>query len=53
MFLLQEMPDVLFLKVDIEECEDITEKYNISSMPTFVFIKGGKVVCILLNSDII
>ncbi|XP_031847142.1 thioredoxin-T [Nomia melanderi] len=42
--LANEMPDVIFLKVDIEECEDITEKYNITSMPTFVFIKGGKVV---------
>lgn len=32
------------LKVDVDECEDIAVEYGVSSMPTFVFIKNGKVV---------
>lgn len=40
------MLDVVFLKVDVDACEDIAAEYEISSMPTFVFIKEGKVVCI-------
>ncbi|XP_076249166.1 thioredoxin-2 [Calliopsis andreniformis] len=42
--LAKSMPDVVFLKVDIDECEDIAAEYEITSMPTFVFIKGGKVL---------
>lgn len=32
---------IVVLKVDVDECENVTERYNITSMPTFVFIKGG------------
>lgn len=35
---------VLVLKVDVEECEEIAAEYNISSMPTFVFIKNKNVI---------
>lgn len=42
--LSKEMQDVLFLKVDVDECEDIAAEYEISSMPTFIFIKEGKVL---------
>ncbi|KAL2713491.1 thioredoxin-2-like [Vespula squamosa] len=40
--LAKETEDVIFLKVDVEECEDIVNKYKITNMPTFVFIKAGK-----------
>lgn len=33
---------IVVLKVDVDECEQLTERYNISSMPTFLFIKGGE-----------
>ncbi|KAK3921337.1 Thioredoxin-2 [Frankliniella fusca] len=39
-----EHPDVVFLKVDVDECEDIATEYNISAMPTFVFIKNKEKV---------
>lgn len=26
----------------MDECEDIAMEYNVSSMPTFVFIKGSQ-----------
>ena len=31
-------------QVDVDECEEIAMKYDISSMPTFVFIKKGQKV---------
>ena len=42
--LSKEMENVIFLKVDVDECEDIASEYGISSMPTFVFIKNSKVL---------
>ncbi|XP_054005072.1 thioredoxin-2 [Hylaeus anthracinus] len=42
--LSKEMPDVVFLKVDVDECEDVAEKYKITSMPTFILLKNGKQV---------
>lgn len=35
---------ILVLKVDVDECEDIATEYKISSMPTFIFFKNGKVI---------
>ncbi|CAH1998212.1 unnamed protein product [Acanthoscelides obtectus] len=39
-----EFPMLVLLKVDVDECEDIALKYNITSMPTYVFIRYKKVV---------
>ncbi|XP_063698642.1 thioredoxin-2-like [Culicoides brevitarsis] len=33
---------IVVLKVDVDECEQLTERFNITSMPTFVFLKGGE-----------
>ncbi|EDV33035.1 Thioredoxin-2 [Drosophila ananassae] len=33
--------NVVVIKVDVDECEEIAMEYNVSSMPTFVFIKNG------------
>ncbi|XP_011636234.1 thioredoxin-2 isoform X1 [Pogonomyrmex barbatus] len=42
--LAKDMQDIVFLKVDVDECEDVAAEYEISSMPTFVFIKESKVL---------
>ncbi|VFQ67184.1 unnamed protein product [Cuscuta campestris] len=34
-------PNVVFLKVDIDEARDVAAKWNIGSVPTFIFIKNG------------
>ncbi len=33
-----------FVKLNIDEAREVAVKYNVSSVPTFVFIKDGKVV---------
>ncbi|KAG9511120.1 Thioredoxin-2 [Fragariocoptes setiger] len=33
---------VIFLTVDVDECEDLASEYEVSVMPTFVFIKNMK-----------
>lgn len=35
-------PKVVFLKVDIDEARDVAARWNISSVPTFFFIRNGK-----------
>ncbi|XP_066954092.1 thioredoxin-2 [Macrobrachium rosenbergii] len=40
----QEMTDVVFLKVDVDEVEEVAVTYQITCMPTFVFIKNKEKV---------
>jgi len=37
----KEFTDVVFVKVDVDECEELAADYNIKAMPTFVFLKDG------------
>ncbi|CAH0718432.1 unnamed protein product, partial [Brenthis ino] len=40
--LANEMADSLVvLKVDVDECEDLATEYNVSAMPTFIFVKNS------------
>jgi len=36
--------NIVVVKVDVDECEELAMKYEISSMPTFVFLKDGEKV---------
>ena len=38
----KEMPNVVFLKVDVDQSDDISQEYGISCMPTFKLIKNGQ-----------
>jgi thioredoxin 1 len=40
----EEFSNAVFVKVDIDKVQSIAEKYEITSMPTFLFIKDGAVV---------
>jgi thioredoxin-like negative regulator of GroEL len=35
---------VVFLKVDVDANRDLSAKYEVSSMPTFLYLKSGKVL---------
>ncbi|XXG81865.1 hypothetical protein AAC387_Pa09g2412 [Persea americana] len=37
-------PKVVFLKVDIDELRDVAARWNISSVPSFFFVKNGREV---------
>uniref|UniRef100_A0A3B4WGX5 Thioredoxin n=1 Tax=Seriola lalandi dorsalis TaxID=1841481 RepID=A0A3B4WGX5_SERLL len=39
--LADEMPDVVFVKVDVDENDEVASDCGISSMPTFQFYKSG------------
>ncbi|XP_054272572.1 thioredoxin-like [Macrosteles quadrilineatus] len=47
----EEFKDVKFLKVNIEENETLAAKYDVKTLPTFVFIKQGKVVETIVGSN--
>lgn len=42
--LADEYAKITFLKVDVDESPELTEEYDVQVMPTFLFIKDGKVV---------
>ncbi|XP_048329895.1 TPR repeat-containing thioredoxin TDX isoform X2 [Ziziphus jujuba] len=44
-------PKVVFLKVDIDEARDAAARWNISSVPTFYFIKDGKELDKVVGAD--
>lgn len=35
---------IVVLKIDVDECEDISAEFSIQSMPTILFIKEGRIV---------
>ena len=45
----KDMADVVFLKVDVDEAEDVAQEYNITAMPTFIFIKNSAKVRLCTN----
>ena len=40
--LSEEMPNVKFVKVDVETNQDLAQKYGIFSIPTFMIFKDGQ-----------
>ncbi|KAM3405193.1 hypothetical protein ACQJBY_007967 [Aegilops geniculata] len=40
----KKVPNVLFLKVDVDEMKSIAEEFSVEAMPTFVFMKEGEVL---------
>ncbi|KAJ0987215.1 hypothetical protein J5N97_005571 [Dioscorea zingiberensis] len=42
---------VVFLKVDIDELGDVARHWNVSSVPTFFFVKNGKEVDKVIGAD--
>ena len=38
--LSEKFPEIYFLKIDVDECEEIAMERSIKCMPTFQFVKG-------------
>lgn len=43
---------ITFLKVDVDESQDIAEVFKVNSLPTFLFFKNGQVVKKLEGADL-
>ncbi|XP_024164642.1 thioredoxin H-type-like [Rosa chinensis] len=42
--LARKTPEVTFLKVDVDELKKVAEDWAVEAMPTFMFLKEGKIV---------
>jgi thioredoxin 1 len=40
----KEMPEVKFIKINVDEDIALAQKFNVSSIPTVVLFKNGKMV---------
>ncbi|XP_037809470.1 thioredoxin-2-like [Lucilia sericata] len=43
---------VKFLKVNVDDCEDIAMAYNVTSMPTFVFVRDQQIIDVLVGGNV-
>lgn len=43
--------DLTFIKVDVDELEDVASEASISAMPTFLVYKDGKVVDTMVGAS--
>lgn len=49
--LAEDNPTGTFLKVDVDECADIAARAEVRAMPTFQFVKEGKLLDTLVGAD--
>ncbi|XP_068652042.1 thioredoxin H1-like [Aristolochia californica] len=49
--LAKKLPDVIFLKVDVDELRDVAAEWKVEAMPTFIFIKEGKEIDRLVGAS--
>ena len=42
---------VIFLKIDVDQLNDLSDRYSVRSLPTFVLLKGGKEMSRLTGAD--
>ena len=49
--LSEQNPDISFFHLDVDENISLTEKYNVTAMPTFVFLNNKKEVDRLLGAN--
>jgi thioredoxin 1 len=40
----KEMPDVKFIKINVDEDTTLAQRFNVTSIPTVVLFKNGKMI---------
>ncbi|KAK5975729.1 Thioredoxin-1, partial [Trichostrongylus colubriformis] len=45
-----EFPSVVFVKIDVDESEDIVSRFEVRVMPTFIFMRDGAQIDIVEGS---
>lgn len=48
----KEYTSMNFIKIDIDECEDVAEKYDITSVPTFILFHKGEIIDSMTGAEI-
>eukprot|EP00126_Sphaerothecum_destruens_P013980 Sdes_comp23959_c0_seq1m22061 len=43
--------DVCFVKIDVDNCEELASTYEVSAMPTFIFFVGGQKSEVLVGAN--
>jgi len=41
---MEQLPELVFAKIDIDECEQLCDEYGIQSVPTIILFNGTQVV---------
>ncbi|XP_078149277.1 thioredoxin H-type-like [Carex rostrata] len=49
--LSKKFPNLVFLKVDVDEQADVAKQYNVEAMPTFLFLKNGAEESKIVGAD--
>ncbi|XP_078180043.1 tetraticopeptide domain-containing thioredoxin [Carex rostrata] len=49
--LAQKHPQVVFMKLDIDQLGSVAQEWNVTSVPTFFFVKNGKTVDTVVGAD--
>lgn len=49
--LAKDYPSVKFFKCDVDQAQDVAQRYTISAMPTFVFLKGETKIDLLRGAN--
>ena len=50
--LAAKMPKVTFLKVDVDDAQDLAEQFNVRVLPTFVILRNGATVARIEGADL-